>query len=361
MNHFNNYETMAVPLPQRLMASKSQLSTHQSAAAAVAAAPPPQQFGPNQTEIEEKILQITQFNIQTYMTTPGTYYFRKLTNTTALLYVIIFMTNDTKIGGYKFTFTNDKIQMEPLERYKPSNYKYKTHNNIDELLTFVQTKNNIDKMKYIIDVKEESQAADATPKNVQPSAPPEIDIRINDAIKFMEQLQHGTTNQTNSNLVGVFNKEDAKIANDSISEADSGFIYYYFTYEKAGPVQQFVSSLRSKSKYAKKYSWRLIIVDYRNKNRIIKNEIEITPCEINGEFCMCIKKDAKYIPRDFIKLLSPNDKKNIPDMPVADFIKNLKPTGIIIQLKGGKAKKTRARRSKKSKRNPRRNTKRHRK
>ena len=392
------------------------LSPYQSAAAVAAAAPPPQQVRPNQTEVEKKILQITQFNIQTYMTKPGTYYFRKSTNTTAVLYVIVFMTNDKKIGKYKFTFTNDdKIQMEPLERVIPPNYKYTTHNNIDELLTFVKTKNNIDEMKYIIEVKEESQAADATPTNVkssapsqnthtqftnsghasaithrdnpeifaplpavavaaashnvQPSAPSEIDICINNAIKFMEELQNGT-NPPNGNHVGVFKTKDAEKVNTVLYDIQYGsYIYYYFTYEEAGPLKKIGSFFGSNSNYKKIYSWRLIIVDYRNIKTIMKDEIEITPCKINGEFCMCIK-DVMSLPAfmrkpldNFIKTLPPDVIKKISKIPVADFIKRLQPIRTLpnIQLKGGKAKKTRARRSNKSKRNTRRNTKRHRK
>ena len=84
---------------------------------------------------------------------------------------------------------------------------------------------------------------------------------------------------------------------------------------------------------------------------------------------MCIKdveslSDFMRKPLDnFIKTLPPDVIKKFSKIPVANFIKTLQPIGILpnIQLGGGKAKKTCARRSNKSKRNTRHNTKRHRK
>lgn len=199
-------------------------------------------------------------------------------------------------------------------------------------------------------------------QSAQPSAPSEIDIRINDAIKFMKELQNGT-NLSNGNHVGVFKTEDAEKVNEKLHNAMYfGYIYYYFTYEEAGLRKKLRSFFGSNSNYEKKYSWRLIIVD-RHYGNIL--EIEITPCTINGEFCMCIK-DVKSLPDfmrksldNFIKTLPPDVIKKFSKIPVAIFIKILQPISILpnIQLKGGKSKKTRVRRSKKSKRN----TKRHRK
>jgi len=79
-------------------------------------------------------------------------------------------------------------------------------------------------------------------------------------------------------------------------------IYYYFTYEDASLGKKF-KALFDTRKYKKNYTWKLII-EYRLNGGSKIDVVDITPCDRNGSFHMCVKEDNQHV-IDYMRTIKP--------------------------------------------------------